>query len=41
MTTGQMEQICLWNYDDACNAFPTLYFDVFVDAFFLVRCTQS
>ncbi len=30
-------QICLWNYDDPCNAFPTLYFDVFIDAFFLVR----
>jgi hypothetical protein len=29
-------QICLWNYEDPCNAFPTLYFDVFVDSFFLV-----
>ena len=30
-------QICLWNYDDPCNAFPTLYFDVIVDAFFIVQ----
>ena len=29
-------QICMWNYDDPCNMFPTLYFDVFVDSFFLV-----
>ena len=29
-------QICLWNYDDPCNNFPTLFFDVFVDCFFLV-----
>ena len=29
-------QICLWNYDDPCNRFPTLYFDVMVDAFFMV-----
>jgi hypothetical protein len=31
-------QICLWKYDDPCNAFPTLYFDVTVDSFFLVIC---
>ena len=30
-------QVCMWNYDDPCNMFPTLYFDVFVDAFFMVR----
>jgi hypothetical protein len=30
-------QICLWTYDDPCNKFPTLFFDVFVDCFFLVR----
>ncbi len=30
-------QICMWNYDDPCNMFPTLYFDVFVDAFFMVK----
>ncbi len=30
-------QICFWNYDDPCNNFPTLYFDVFVDSFFLVE----
>jgi hypothetical protein len=29
-------QICLWNYEDPCNAFPTLYFDVIVDTFFMV-----
>ena len=29
-------QLCLWNYDDPCKMFPTLYFDVFVDSFFLV-----
>jgi hypothetical protein len=29
-------QICLWTYDDPCNAFPTLYFDVIVDTFFVV-----
>jgi hypothetical protein len=29
-------QICMWNYDDPCNAFPMLFFDVFVDAFFMV-----
>ncbi len=30
-------QICMWDYDDPCNAFPTLRIDVFVDAFFMVR----
>ena len=30
-------QICMWNYDDPCNMFPTLYFDVFVDIFFMVH----
>jgi hypothetical protein len=29
-------QICFWTYDDPCNNFPTLFFDVFVDSFFLV-----
>ncbi len=29
-------QICLWNYDDPCNKFPTLYFDIIVDTFFMV-----
>lgn len=32
-------QICLWNYDDPCNKFPSLYFDVFVDTFFLVTAS--
>ena len=31
-------QICLWNYDDPCNIFPTLPFDIVVDTFFLVDC---
>ncbi len=30
-------QICMWNYDDPCNTFPTLRFDIFVDCFFMVR----
>jgi hypothetical protein len=34
-------QICMWNYEDPCNKFPTLYFDVFVDAFFLVRTREE
>ena len=29
-------QICIWSYDDPCNMFPTLPFDVAVDVFFLV-----
>ncbi len=29
-------QLFLWNYEDPCNTFPTLYFDLFVDLFFLV-----
>jgi hypothetical protein len=29
-------QLCLWTYDDPCEKFPTLYFDVIVDTFFLV-----
>ena len=32
-------QICMWDYDNNCVKFPTLYFDVFVDVFFLVRTT--
>jgi hypothetical protein len=30
-------QICMWEYEDPCNIFPTMYFDVFVDAFFLAE----
>ena len=30
-------QVFMWDYDDPCNMFPTLYFDVLVDTFFLVR----
>ena len=30
-------QIFLWDYDSACNRFPTLFFDIAVDSFFLVR----
>ena len=29
-------QLFLWNYDDACRAFPTLYLDCVVDVFFMV-----
>lgn len=32
-------QICMWDYNDPCNIFPTLYFDICVDSFFLVRKT--
>jgi hypothetical protein len=33
-------QIFLWEFNDIeCNAFPTLYFDLFVDVFFLVIIT--
>jgi hypothetical protein len=31
-------QIFVWEFDDEkCNVFPTLYFDMCVDIFFLVR----
>jgi hypothetical protein len=33
-------QICLWSYDDPCNIFPTLQFDIVVDTFFLVRAKK-
>ncbi len=26
----------LWDYSDPCNTFPTLFFDLAVDAFFMV-----
>jgi hypothetical protein len=29
-------QLFLWNYDDPCSIFPTLYLDLVVDLFFLV-----
>ncbi len=29
-------QLFLWNYEDPCNTFPTLFFDLYVDLFFLV-----
>ena len=31
-------QICMWDYSDPCNTFPTLDFDMFVDTFFVVLC---
>ena len=31
-------QICMWDYTDPCNTFPTLRFDMFVDTFFMVTC---
>jgi hypothetical protein len=31
-------QIFLWEFnDEECNKFPTLFFDVLVDVFFMVR----
>uniref|UniRef100_A0A7S0M770 Ion transport domain-containing protein n=1 Tax=Cryptomonas curvata TaxID=233186 RepID=A0A7S0M770_9CRYP len=30
-------QLFMWNYDDPCNKFPTLFFDVAVDSFFLLE----
>jgi hypothetical protein len=32
-------QIFLWDYNEPCNTFPTLTFDVAVDSFFLVPCS--
>jgi hypothetical protein len=29
-------QIFMWDYSDPCTMFPTLYFDVLVDTFFMV-----
>jgi hypothetical protein len=29
-------QILVWDYNDPCNKFPTLFLDLFVDSFFLV-----
>ena len=29
-------QILIWKYDDPCVMFPTLYFDLLVDLFFMV-----
>lgn len=34
-------QICIWDYSDPCNTFPTLLFDVVVDTFFLVRLVRG
>ncbi len=34
-------QIFLWDYGDQCNIFPSLYFDVLVDIFFLVRPSRE
>ena len=33
-------QLSFWVSDNPCYTFPTLYFDVFVDTFFLVRPQQ-
>ncbi len=30
-------QLSFWITDDLCNPFPTLYSDIFVDSYFLVR----
>jgi hypothetical protein len=34
-------QICVWDYSDPCNLFPTLQFDMFVDVFFMVYATAT
>ncbi len=34
-------QICMWDYSDPCNIFPTLQFDMFVDSFFMVPTLLS
>ncbi len=34
-------QVCMWDYSDPCNTFPTLGFDVFIDCFFVVRCRRT
>jgi hypothetical protein len=34
-------QICLWAYDDPCDIFPTLQFDIIVDTFFLVPAQHT
>ena len=34
-------QICMWSYDNPCNAFPTLPFDIIVDSFFLVLASPK
>ena len=31
-------QIFIWDYANPCNTFPTLYFDILVDIFFIVSC---
>ena len=33
-------QIFLWDYSDPCITFPTLYFDVLVDIFFMVSAAH-
>jgi hypothetical protein len=33
-------QIFMWEQVDSCSAFPTLFFDIFVDIFFLVTIFQ-
>ena len=30
-------QLSFWDREDPCNPFPTLYIDIFVDSFFIVR----
>ena len=34
-------QIFMWDYSDPCNIFPTLYFDLAVDFFFMVSLLQK
>ena len=34
-------QMLLWEYSNPCKMFPTLYFDMMVDSFFLVKSSVS
>jgi hypothetical protein len=34
-------QILVWDYSDPCNKFPTLFFDVVADSFFLVTVSSN
>ncbi len=33
-------QILLWDYSNQCRMFPTLYIDMMVDTFFLVKSNE-
>ena len=31
----------MWDYSDPCHTFPTLFLDLFVDSYFLVRPSKA